>query len=106
MTSPQAFPNPDAQPQSSGTDMGAYAGMMGVGQEQPKVDNARQLQKQQMENAGMQVRSMTQQLDGLARQFPAVANDIKALQRALTMVQVKIVGSQQSESPAPTGQMG
>jgi hypothetical protein len=86
--------------------MGPYADMMGVGKESATTSNAEQLRRQQMENAGMQVRSITQQLDGLARQFPAVAKDVLMLQRELTRVQVKIVGSQQSESQPSTGALG
>lgn len=86
--------------------MGPYADMMGVQQGSPTVNNAEQLRRQQNEATGMQVRSLTTQLDGLARQFPAVAQDVQMLKQGLTRVLVKIIGSQQSESQAPTGLMG
>ncbi len=69
-------------------------------------NNADQLRKQQMDSAGMQVRSVSQQLDTMAKQFPAAAQDILMLKQGLTRVLVKIVGSAQSESQAPTGQLG
>jgi len=85
--------------------MAPYADMMGVQNGAP-TNNAEQLRKQQMESAGMQIRSVGQQLDGLAKQFPAAAQDILMLKQGLTKVLVKIVGSSQTESQAPTGALG
>ncbi len=85
--------------------MAPYADMMGV-QNGAATNNAEQMRKQQMEAAGMQIRSVGQQLDGLAKQFPAAAQDILMLKQGLTKVLVKIVGSSQTESQAPTGALG
>jgi len=105
MTSPQPFPSSDHAQPSAGTQMAPYADMMGVQNGAP-TNNAEQLRKQQMESAGMQIRSVGQQLDGLAKQFPAAAQDILMLKQGLTKVLVKIVGSSQTESQAPTGALG
>ena len=86
--------------------MSSFGDMLGVQGKAPVTDNAEQLRKQQIESAGMQIRSLGQQLDGIARQFPASAPDIQMLKQGLTKVLVKIVGSSQSESQAPTGVMG
>lgn len=85
--------------------MAPYRDMMGA-QNGSAGESADALRKRQMESAGMQIRSVTQQLDGLAKQFPAVAREVQALQQGLTRVLVKIVGSSQSESQAPTGALG
>jgi uncharacterized protein involved in exopolysaccharide biosynthesis len=85
--------------------MGPLADVMGV-QQGASSNNADQLRKQQMESAGMQVRSLSTQLDGLSKQFPAASQDIQMLKQGLTRVLVKIIGSSQSESQAPTGALG
>jgi hypothetical protein len=106
MTSPQSFPNPGGQPSSSGTEMGPYADVLGVQAEAPKTDSADKLRIQQQQQAGMQVRNLSSQLDGMARQYPAVSQDILTLKRGLTQLLVKIMGSSPSESQPPTGDMG
>jgi uncharacterized protein involved in exopolysaccharide biosynthesis len=85
--------------------MGRYADMMGV-QSGAQTNNAEQLRKQQMDSAGMQVRAVSQQLDAMAKQFPAAAQEILMLKQGMTKVLVKIIGSSQSESQAPTGDLG
>ena len=85
--------------------MGRYADMMGVQGGSPS-DNSEQLRKQQMESLKMQATSITRQLDVMAKQFPAAAKELQMLQQGVTKVLVKIIGSSQSESQAPTGALG
>ena len=106
MTSPQPFPSPEQpQDQSSGTDMSAYAGMMGVQQKGARM-TTEQLRKQQMESVNLQIRSLGEALDGIARQFPAAAQEAQGLKAGLTRMLVRIVGSSTSGSQPATGAMG
>ena len=106
MTSPQPFPSTEqSQGQSSGQDLSAYAGMMGVQQQGARM-TTEQLRKQQMESVNLQIRSIGEALDGITKQFPAAAQEGMALKAGLTRMLVRIVGSSTSGSQPPTGAMG
>jgi hypothetical protein len=106
MTSPQPFPSPgQSQPESSGQDLAPYAAVMGVQQGANRM-NVAQMRKQQMESVEMQVRSITEMVDGIAKQFPAAAQETMALKAGLTRMLVRIVGSSTPESQPQTGAMG
>lgn len=79
---------------------------MGVHQGSGITDNPIALKKKQIAQVGMQLRQLSQSLDGVAKQFPEASREIQALQSGFTAVMVKIVGSSSSESQPPTGALG
>jgi hypothetical protein len=72
-----------------------------------QAQDIRDLARRQVDSAMEQIRSANSLIDSLATQFPAAAEESKAVKKAMTQLMIKIVGSQsQPESPAPTGVMG
>ena len=71
------------------------------------ADDVRSMQRRQQESAMDQIRQANAIVDGLAAQFPAAADEVKAVKAAMVKIATKIVGSStQPQSQAPTGVMG
>lgn len=85
---------------------------MGAGQQSPQgqqpsvTDNARELRKAQLRTVGLQIQQITESLNGIARQFPDVAREVRMMQQIGTQVLVKINGAQSPESQPSTGALG
>jgi uncharacterized protein involved in exopolysaccharide biosynthesis len=102
-------PTPSPQPAQSpnpGTSVNDLKSAMGVSGDTSSQINAEQIRRQQIQSVSMQIQDIGSRLDGIAKQFPAAAQDVNNLKQGMTKLLVRIVGSSMSESQSPTGALG
>jgi len=102
MTSPMPQPSQSPSPSPGLND---FKGALNVGA--PENDsNIESVRRAQIQQVSVNVQDLSKRLDGIARQYPAAAQDAEELKRGLTRLLVRIVGSSMAESQSPTGALG